>query len=278
MERRVSTCTLNIDDVKVYCEYILNGKPPIVLIHGFVSSTYTFNRIIPLLENHFSIIALDLPGFGRSEKSTKFVYSYENYAKLVAKCMNYFQLDDASIIGHSMGGQIALYTARLVPDKIKKLVLLGCSGYLKSANRLLIYTSYLPLFNTFVKRSVNNKSVKDSLRNVFYNHSYITDDHVKEFERPLKDKNFPKSLIRLLRHREGDLPTEELRKIHTPTLLIWGEDDTVVPLEVGQRLSEDLPNAELITYKETGHLVSEERPNEISNHILNYHFSGITAE
>ncbi|WP_245831847.1 alpha/beta fold hydrolase [Oceanobacillus senegalensis] len=249
-----------------------------MLIHGFVSSTYTFNQLIPLLQKHFSVVAMDLPGFGRSEKSTSFVYSYQNYAMVVKKCLDYFELENVCIAGHSMGGQIALYTARLIPKRIRQLFLLCSSGYLKSANRLLVYSSYFPLFNLVVKRSVRNSSVQDRLRNVFYDHSYITEEHIKEFERPLKDKNFCKSLIRLLRHREGDLTSEELKKIKTPTLLIWGEDDMVVPLQVGKRLVNDLPNAELITYKKTGHLLTEERPMEITENILSYHLSEITAQ
>ncbi|WP_145523821.1 alpha/beta fold hydrolase [Virgibacillus sp. SK37] len=270
MKDKLSSTMLNIDNVKVYCEYVCNEKPPVILIHGFVSSTYTFNKIIPLLEKDFSIVAIDLPGFGRSEKSTSFFYSYENYARLVIKIIDYFGMDGVCIVGHSMGGQIALNIAKLIPDKVKKLFLIASSGYLKSSNRLLVYSSYLPFFSLYVKRAINSRSVMDSLRNVFYNQSYITADHIREFERPIKEKNFPKSLIRLLRHREGDLSSYELGKINTPTLLIWGEDDRVVPLRIGKRLVQDLPNAEIITFKETGHLVSEERPNEVSTLISSY--------
>ncbi|MFC4025758.1 alpha/beta fold hydrolase [Oceanobacillus longus] len=265
-----SKAEIILGNVKVYCEYILNGKPPIVLIHGFVSSIYTFNRLIPLLEKHFSILALDLPGFGKSEKSTSFVYTHENYAKLVAKCIDYFSLENVCIIGHSMGGQVALYTARVIPNKIKKLVLLSSSGYLRSTNRWMVYCSYLPLFNQFVKQRVKKSNVKESLQNVFYNPSLITEEHIREFENPLKDKNFYKSLIRLLRHREGDLDSDQLREIQTPALLIWGQEDRVVPLGVGKRMVRDLPNAKLITYEETGHFVTEERSKEIYEEILNY--------
>ncbi|WP_067725286.1 alpha/beta fold hydrolase [Oceanobacillus damuensis] len=257
-----------LGNVKVYCEVILNGKPPLVLIHGFVSSTYTFNQLIPMLEKHFSIIALDLPGFGKSEKSTSFVYTYENYAKLVAECIDYFNLEDVCIIGHSMGGQIALYTARIIPEKVKRLVLLNSSGYLKSANRLMIYCTYLPLFNLAIKRRVRNKTVRESLQNVFFNHTLITDDHIREYESPLKEENFYKSLVRLLRHREGDLSTDQLREIKTPALLIWGEEDRVVPIGIGKRLAADLPNAQLITYEKTGHLVTEERTEDVYEQIL----------
>ncbi|WP_249872624.1 alpha/beta fold hydrolase [Oceanobacillus saliphilus] len=263
-----SRTMLLLGNVKIYCEYILNGKPPLVLVHGFVSSTYTFNRLIPLLAKHFSIIALDLPGFGRSEKSMSFVYSYENYAKIVAECIDYFRLKNVCIIGHSMGGQIALYTARLIPEQINRLILLSSSGYLKSANRLMILCSYLPLFNIAVKRRVTRRDVRESLQNVFYNQALITDDHIREFEGPLKEENFYKSLVRLLRHREGDLNANQLKEVKTPALLIWGEEDKVVPVGVGKRLEADLPNAKLITFEKTGHLVTEERTKEIYEQIL----------
>jgi pimeloyl-ACP methyl ester carboxylesterase len=251
---------------------MLNGKPPILLIHGFVSSVYTFNRLMPLLINNFSVIAIDLPGFGRSEKSKTFIYSFANYAKLIDECLQYFKLKNVTIIGHSMGGQIALYTAKLTPYKIKKLILLCSSGYLKSAKKSLIYCSYLPFSRFFVERYIRKKDIKMSLENVFYNKSYITDELMEEFTKPLTEKDFYTSLLRLLRYREGDLTSEELREIQIPTLLIWGEEDKVVPLEIGQRLLQDLPNAELITYEKTGHLVTEERPNDLYHDIMSYSF------
>jgi len=259
---------LTFADGKLYCEYILNGKPPILLIHGFVSSTYTFNRLIPLLQKNFSVIAIDLLGFGQSEKSTTFIYSYTNYATLVAEVIAYFQLKNVTIAGHSMGGQIALYTARKVPEKVNKVILLASSGYLKSANKLLIYSSYLPLFYLIAKRTVQKQSVKETLKNVLYDHSLLTAEQVEAYGKPLKEKNFYKALVRLLRYREGDLISEQLREIQTPALLIWGAEDKVVPLRVGKRLAKDLPDAQLITYDQTGHLVTEERPREIYEQIL----------
>ncbi|OIJ18400.1 alpha/beta hydrolase [Anaerobacillus alkalidiazotrophicus] len=261
---------ITISNVKIFCEHVINGKPPMLFIHGFASSTYTFNRLFPLIEKHFSIIAIDLPGFGRSEKSTTFVYSFKNYAELIEQCIDYFKLTNVTIVGHSMGGQIALYTAKAVPEKINKLILLGCSGYLKRAKKFLIYASYLPFFNYIIYFYIHKKEVKDYLKNVFYNHSLINDEMISEFRKPLLEKKFYQSLTRLLRYREGDLLSHQLKAIYTPTLLIWGEEDNVVSVNIGKRLVYDLPNAKLITYKETGHLITEERPVEVFEDILSY--------
>ena len=261
---------IELSNVKIFCEYSLNNKPPLLLIHGVAATIYTFNKLIPLLEEHFSIIAIDLPGFGQSEKSSSFVFSYQNYARVVAECIKYFDLNQVSIVGHSMGGQIALFTAKLFPEKINKVVLLASSGYLKAANKAIIYCTYLPFFKYFIKREVHKKEVKDILKNVFYDHSLITKGHIDEFGKPLKEEGFYISLLRLLRYREGDLSSEELKTIYKPALLLWGEEDIVVPVQVGHRLENDLPNAKLITYEKAGHLISEERPNEVFEQIVSF--------
>lgn len=255
--------------ISLYCEYILNGKPPLLLIHGFASSTYTFRRMIPLLQHQFSIIALDLPGFGRSEKPTSFIYSLQNYAELMLECIQHFGISKPYIVAHSMGGQIALNMARIAPEKISKLILLCSSGYLRRAKKPLIYSSYLPFFEKFVHYYVRRKEVIDHLRNVVYNHSLISDELIDEFARPLEEKGFYQALIRLLRHRE-DLEPHQLQKIQVPTLLIWGEEDKVVPVDIGYRLVHDLPRAHLIIYEKTGHLITEEKPEHVFENILMY--------
>lgn len=259
---------LKVADTNLYCEYILNDKPPILLIHGFASSTYTFRRIIPLLQEQYSVIAVDLPGFGKSEKSTSFIYSFQNYAQLMLECIQRFGYSSIHIVAHSMGGQIALNMALMAPEKINKLVLLCSSGYLKRSKKLLILTSYLPCFDKLVHYYIGRKDVKYHLENVFFDHTLISDEMIKEFAKPLNEKGFYKSLIRLLRHREGDLLPQQLQDIHVPTLLIWGEEDRVVPVEVGRRLVSDLPDAQLITYEKTGHLITEERPEHVFKNIL----------
>lgn len=262
---------INLCGVKIYCEYsFVDNRPPLLLIHGVAATTYTFNSLIPLLKAHFSIIAIDLPGFGRSEKSTSFIYSFQNYAKVVAGCIDYFNLENVNIVGHSMGGQIALYTTKMIPEKINKLVLISSSGYLKRANKAVIFCTYLPFFGHYVKRHVHKQEVKDVLKNVFHDHSLITENHIREFGKPLEEQGFYTSLMRLLRYREGDLNSEDLKIIENPTLLLWGKEDRVVSYRIGERLEDDLPNAKLIIYEKAGHLLTEERPEEINKEISTF--------
>ncbi|ALC91650.1 hydrolase [Bacillus sp. FJAT-18017] len=259
---------VKVDNINLYCEYDLNDKPLLLLIHGFASSTYTFRRIIPLLQKHYSILAVDLPGFGKSEKPITYIYSFQNYAGLLLECLRKFGFSSTSIVAHSMGGQIALNMALIAPEKINKLILLCSSGYLKPARKPLIYCSYLPFFEKFVHYYVRRKDVKHHLSNVFFDQTLINDELIQEFGKPLAEKGFYQALIRLLRHREGDLLPQQLKEIKVPTLLIWGEEDRVVPVEVGKRLVRDLPDAQLITVEKTGHLITEERPDLVFQNIL----------
>jgi pimeloyl-ACP methyl ester carboxylesterase len=272
--REITKTTIKLSNMNIYCEYTISGKPPILLIHGLVASTYTFNSMIPLLKKHFSVIAIDLPGFGRSEKSQRFINSYENYAALIAACIDYFDLKEVYLAGHSMGGQISLYTAKLFPKKVKKLILLNSSGYLQPSSHWMKLLSYVPYFYLFIKRSVKKQGVKDTLEITLSDPSVITEEMIEEYSLPLNDKQFYKSLLRLVRYREGDLRSEQVQQITTPALLIYGEKDRIVSLNVGKKLKKDLPNAELLTYPDTGHLFTDEIPEKLAEQIRRFALEG----
>ncbi|MFV8829336.1 alpha/beta fold hydrolase [Alkalihalobacterium sp. APHAB7] len=266
--------TLLVDNVRVHYEYYYQeqkvGKPVIVLIHGFVSSTYSFRHLIPYLAKHYSVLAIDLPGFGKSEKSNSFFYSFHNYAHLILSLMTILKIEEVIATGHSMGGQVALYMAKIKPERVKKVVLLSSSGYLKRAKRQYRYASYIPFAPRLVKSFFIKRDYKDALSYVVYNKETVSQQDVSEYTKAFKDERFYHSLMRVLRHREGDLTAEQLKRIHQPVLLLWGKHDPVIPLYIGKRLQMDLPNANIVIFEETGHLVPEERPKEVAEQMVKF--------
>ncbi|WP_221566625.1 alpha/beta fold hydrolase [Alkalihalobacillus sp. TS-13] len=264
---------MQLQDINIYYEHYPNGKPDapvIILIHGFLSSCFSFRMLIPLLKEHFHIFAIDLPGFGQSEKSRKFMYSLKNYGQLIVDFIENMNIENAYVIGHSMGGQVAMHASRIAPDKIKKLILLGCSGYLKRPSRFIVRCSYLPFFVYVIKHWISKKGVRENLLTVVHNPSLIDDDLINGYALPFNDKETFHALIRVLRHREGDMQQEELQQINHPILLLWGKYDQVIPLPVGERMVNDLPNAKLKVYENAGHLLPEEIPEEISEEICGF--------
>ncbi|MEB1809466.1 MAG: alpha/beta hydrolase [Bacillaceae bacterium] len=268
------TETVLVDNVKVHYEYYCHeqnvGKPVIVLIHGFVSSTYSFRHLIPNIAKHYSVVAIDLPGFGKSEKSNSFIYSFHNYANVIFSLLTKLNIKEVIVAGHSMGGQVALYMAKLNPERVKKVVLLSSSGYLKRAKRKYRYASYIPFAPRLVKSFFVKRDYKDALSYVVYNKETVHPDDVSEYAKAFEDDRFFHSLVRVLRHREGDLTAEQLKKIKQPVLLLWGKHDQVIPPYIGKRLQVDLPNANIVIFEETGHLVPEERPNEVAEQIIQF--------
>jgi pimeloyl-ACP methyl ester carboxylesterase len=262
--------TIYLQETHIYYEQYTHHEPEtptILLVHGFLSSTVSFRKLIPLLREKFNVFSIDLPGFGESEKSKKFIYSLRNYGQLIVDFINELHLEKVIIIGHSMGGQIAMQAAVNAPHLISKLILLGCSGYIKRANQFLITCSYLPFFTFGMKFWLSRKDVRQNLLTVVYNQSLVNEELIEAYSKQFQDKNMFYSLVRLLRQREGDFDSVHLRDVKVPALLIWGKHDRVIPLKVGNRLKNDLPNASLKVYDRAGHLLPEEIPEQLFRDI-----------
>jgi pimeloyl-ACP methyl ester carboxylesterase len=264
--------TIQIKGVNLHYELYQHSKkkPVLVMLHGFLSSSFSFRRLIPFLKEEYTILSIDLPPFGKSEKSTRFTYSYSNIAYVVCDLIRSFHFSKVNLVGHSMGGQICLYIAKQAPDLVDKLVLLCSSGYMKRMPKSLIYSSYLPYFHFIVKRKLAKQGVLHNLRNVVHNHELIDQEMIDGYTEPFLDNRIFMGLTRMIRHREGDLPSEELKKINHPVFLIWGEKDRVVPISVGKKLHQDLPNSSFVSIKNTGHLVPEECPEKVYEYISEF--------
>lgn len=271
MQHRVDN-KMKIQGINIHFEKYIKDPfhPTMVLVHGFLSSTFSFRKLIPLLTSHFNIIAIDLPPFGKTEKSTRFTYSYYNMAKVIIDLLQRLNIQKAYAVGHSMGGQILLYAAKKQPDLFQKMVLLCSSGYRKRSHPTLFISSYLPYFSLIIRRRLKNKGVWKSLCDVVHDHSLINQEMIKGYVEPFYDNDIFRALTKMIRDLEGDLPSEELQKIQIPSLLIWGEEDRIVPIEIGKRLYQDLPNSDFISLRNTGHLVPEERPHHVSNFIFDF--------
>ncbi len=258
-----------INGIRLYYEESgsSSAAQTIVLLHGFLSSAFSFRMLVPYLEKDFHVLSIDLPPFGYSDKTKKFHYSYKNMAATVLRLLEVVNVERFSVAGHSMGGQIALNMILQSPKKIDKVILLSSSSYYSRAKRHHILASYLPFFPFFIKHYLAKTGVIGNLKSVVYDQTLINSSMIEGYAQQFEDTRIFPALARLLRHREGDLSIKALQSIQTPCLLIWGDHDKIVPLNIGKRLERDLPHARLVVLKETGHLVPEERPKEVYQEI-----------
>jgi pimeloyl-ACP methyl ester carboxylesterase len=272
MEQSVLTGYQPVNNISVYYEFYPNqtSEKTFVLLHGFLSSTFTFRHLISLLKKEYQVLSVDLPPFGKSAKCNQYVYSYKNLAQTVIQLTESFEFKEITFIGHSMGGQIVLNILHLMPELADKAILLCSSAYLKRSNLPLILTSYIPYFHLFVKYWFARTGVKKNLQDTLYNHSIINEEMINGYLQPFLQDEIFVALTRMIRDREGDLPAQALNKIKTPCLLLWGDHDKSIPLKVGEKLNKDLVNSELIVLKETGHALPEERPMEVFENIKSF--------
>jgi pimeloyl-ACP methyl ester carboxylesterase len=246
------------------------SAPTLVMLHGFLSSGFCYRTLIPYLSEDYNIISLDLPPFGQSGKSRHFKYSYENLAALVVQFLRKMKINTCTLIGHSMGGQICLYIMKNYPEFVNNAVLLCSSGYLPKSGRILRIASYIPYFPQVVKRRLEKEGVEKTLENVVFNKGLIDDEMRDGYLRPFFNDDIFRALSRMIRDREGDLSAEDLQRINTRCLLIWGRYDRVVPLQIGEQLKKDLPRAELVVIEDAGHLIPEEKPEEVAELIMEF--------
>lgn len=262
-----------IDNVTLSYEYYRHpnkSAPTLVFIHGFLSSSFSFRKLLPLLHKEYNLLCFDLPGFGESEKSGDIHYSLHEYAVLTNTLLEEMSIEKAVLIGHSMGGQIALRTCIQHPERIEKLILLCSSSYIKSSSAALRLCSYLPFFPYCLSISMSAINMQKNFEHLVYDETLLTKKVIDGYTTSFNEKGFYLALCRLIREREEDLSTKTLNKINFPTLLIWGSDDRLVPLRVGERMKKDLPDADLLVFSHTGHLIPEERPEETTNAIRKF--------
>ncbi|SDB91731.1 alpha/beta fold hydrolase [Shouchella lonarensis] len=269
--KRSEATFLFINEASVYYERhesrIKPAQGVVVLIHGFLASVDSYRRLVPILRKKYDVVVFDLPGFGRSSKRRAKVYSFSEYAAVVHQLVIRLHLGSVTVVGHSMGGQVALKFAQRYPEDVSRVILLCSSGYLKCVKRPVRLASYLPFSAQLLKWLVHKQTIKPLLQEVVYRKSCLTVEKMQAFERSLNENVFYKSLLYLAQQREGDMATEVLQTITHPVLVIAAEQDRLIPLSTGKRLHQDLPESTFKLIRKCGHLLPEERPKEVAKAI-----------
>jgi pimeloyl-ACP methyl ester carboxylesterase len=236
----------------------------ILLIHGFTASTYVWKSTAPVLADAgFNVIAIDLLGFGYSEKPRWFEYSIEAQARMVSRFMDRIGLGRAIIVGSSYGGAVAATLALDYPERVEKLVLVDsvCNDGPKS--HPLMKLAAFPLVGEAL-----TPFVMDSKRFAFSrmhstldpaNHHLITQDRVDSVVRPLAAADAHNSVLETSRHWHADRIERDAHLIDQQTLIIWGESDSVVPIRDGYSLHDSILNSRFVILPNCGHLPQEEK-------------------
>ncbi|MCJ7527242.1 MAG: alpha/beta hydrolase [Methyloceanibacter sp.] len=252
--------------VKLYYQEEGNG-PPLLLIHGFGASTFTWRHVAPELAKTHRVIAVDLKGFGQSDKPFDGRYSVFDQAELLAQLIEDKDLRNLTLVGHSFGGGIALLLAleanRRLEGRISRLVLLDTIAY---PQHIPVFFRLLdvPLVSQLGVRMVPpSVQTRVALRIAYLDDSKIDPEEVEIYAAPLKTAAGKHAIIHSARQIMPDgiaELSERYKTIELPTLILWCDHDRIVPLEVGLRLRRTLPNSTLRLVEDCGHMPQEEQP------------------
>jgi pimeloyl-ACP methyl ester carboxylesterase len=252
--------------VKLYYREEGSG-PPLLLIHGFGASTFTWRHIAPPLAETHRVIAVDLKGFGQSDKPFDSRYSVYDQAELLTELIESKDLRDLTLVGHSFGGGIALLLAleakERLQGRISRLVLLDSIAY---PQNIPVFFKMLdvPVVSQFGIRMVPPAvQTRVALRIAYFDDSKITPEEVEAYAAPLKTAAGKHAIIHSARQivpEDIETLSERYKTIELPTLIMWCDHDRIVPLEVGLKLRRTLPNSSLRLVEDCGHMPQEEQP------------------
>ena len=252
--------------------YVRAGSgPPVVLLHGFASSVYTWKDVLPALAASHEVVAFDFPGFGDS--SILRPGSAAEYPALVVSVMDRLGLGRASLVGNSLGGGIAVLVAAEHPERVDRLVLIDSAGFnLSSSDRpwLLRAAGAPPAAALLERVPVRRRLVALGLGQVFHDDARVTEERVDAYARPLMRPGAMAAAAELLRTPIPGGIVERLGRVRAPTLVIWGREDTWIPVAHAARFTAAIPGSTAIVLEGCGHLPQEEKPAETAAAILQF--------
>lgn len=230
--------------------YTVYGEgPPLVLVHGLAGSTRWWRRNTHVLSEHFKVYLIDLPGFGGSGAAE----SLEVVTASLPAWLDWIGLDCVHLVGHSMGGYVALHLAARQPERVRRLALIDSVGVpVKAPIRHMVSRMASAVRHgsfTFIPTVIS-----DGLRAGIPTLLRLTSEIVEVDGRPL------------------------LRQIQAPTLVLWGTRDVILPPRLGMEMAKEIPDATFHFIPRAGHNAMADRPRLVNRYLVDFFQESGTAQ
>ncbi|HEY4055951.1 MAG TPA: alpha/beta fold hydrolase [Kofleriaceae bacterium] len=242
---------VEVDGVHVRYREMGDG-PAVVLIHGYGASSDHWLNVMPALATHFRVIAVDLEGFGWTDRPEG-DYSPAAEAALVWKVLDKLGVGDTAIVGHSWGTSVALSMAVQAPQRTRRVALYSAYVYDEEVPSFFRWAEKPgigeALFTLFYKERFEDRGPL-----AYYDERWVTQARIDHIEDELDRPGTSAAALAVAQTHHFAALHEKLRTFTKPVLLLWGENDEVTPISFGERLQNELVHAQLIRYPRCGHL------------------------
>jgi len=250
---------------RVHVEQAGEGEP-VVLLHGFGGSTYLWRQMTPRLAGHFRVVAIDLNGFGWTERPrAREAYTLEGQAALVLGVLDALGIERAHLVGHSYGGGLAIWLAAQHPERVRSLSLVASTLPTYASARRSRWAAWRPLVALFVRtRALREGFVRRGLERAVADPTIVTDELVRAYLARLRVEGATRAFQGLTAPTSEVRPEVRLEALHVPTLGVWGEQDRLLSVEAGARGVGRIPGSRFVRLPGVGHLPMEEAPDRLA--------------
>lgn len=233
--------------------------PAVILLHGFGSSLHTWEPWAQALAPRFRVIRVDLPGSGLTGAEPANDYSDARAVRLLSELMDRLNVSRASVIGNSIGGRIAWRLAAVHPDRVEKLVLISPDGY---ASPGFAYGAppEVPAALDLMRYALPKWLLRMNLAPAYGDPSRLADETLTRYHDLMRAPGARAAMLARMGQTVLEPPEPWLGKIAAPTLLVWGEQDAMIPIANAQDYLSAIPNALLVSLPGLGHVPFEEAP------------------
>jgi pimeloyl-ACP methyl ester carboxylesterase len=253
-----------------YVDY--GSGPVLVLLHGLAAGWQWWLENIPTLAERHRVIAVDLPGFGQSEPLPP-PAEMATHARTVLRLLAQLEAEPATVVGHSMGGLVALAMATADPGRVRGLILVGAGGAPMTERRLAITLVVLRFFCAVLRRrAVLRALVAHSwLRRIvliggFRDPRIVSPELAAQIMPLFNAPGFVDAIAAAGRAVPNTVP----ESVTCPTLLIWGAYDRMAPVQGARELHARLPDSELTVFPDAGHTPLIECPARFNRAVLSF--------
>jgi 3-oxoadipate enol-lactonase len=251
--------TLEINGIRLV--YDRRGKgTPLVLLHGYPLDHHLWDEVVPLLQDQFDVILPDMRGFGGSSTVDSF-YTMEDIASDIAGLLDFLGIPKAVIVGHSMGGYVALAFARLYPERVTGLGLVSSQVLADTpAKREDRFKTAAEVADKGIATVVEAMTPK-----------FTSDAHLQEFARNSMEQQQPAAYIGALKAMgERVDSTPFLSRMDYPVVIVHGDADNLIPIDRAREVKAALPNAYLVEISGAGHMPMMEAPEKTAEALRHF--------
>lgn len=244
--------------------------PSILLIHGSNSMLHTWEPLVALLGDRYRLISLDLYGHGLTGPHLSGAYDAETNIAAAVRVLDAVGVDKAYWVGNSMGGWLSWRAGLAVPERVSGLVLIDASGAQVEDKGELYLGARLAqssIGRMLLPQITPRFLVKSSLEENFARPERLTEELVDRYWELLRFPGNRRASVERSRTPREPEKWAEVGALKMPVLLLWGEQDKVIPLSHARAFADAIPGSTLITYADAGHLPMEETPEQVARDI-----------